>query len=140
MGRVFVIRLEDGDVVHECIERFARVKKIRSAAVIMVGGADKGSRIVVGPRNGRAKKIVPMPYLLNNVYETGGVGTIFPDSKGNPVLHSHNFFGRNNVTRSGCVRLGVKTWHIMEVVIIELTGTCASRKKDRTTGFELLIP
>jgi len=26
IGRVFVVRLEDGDVVPECIERFARKK------------------------------------------------------------------------------------------------------------------
>ena len=40
-GRVFVIRLEDGDVVHEEIEKFAREKGIKAAALIIIGGADK---------------------------------------------------------------------------------------------------
>jgi len=40
----------------------------------------------------------------------------------------------------GCVRNGVKVWHVLEVIIFELTGTTASRIKDPLTGFELLIP
>ncbi|HOW98652.1 MAG TPA: DUF296 domain-containing protein, partial [Kiritimatiellia bacterium] len=55
LGRVFVLRLEDGDVVHEVIERFAEEHNVRAASVIVVGGADKGSRLVVGPEKGRAK-------------------------------------------------------------------------------------
>ncbi len=49
LGRVLVIRLEDGDVVHECIEEAARAEGIARAAVILLGGAGAGSRIVVGP-------------------------------------------------------------------------------------------
>jgi len=48
-GRVFVLRLEDGDVLHESIEAFARARGIRAAALIALGGADKGSTLVVGP-------------------------------------------------------------------------------------------
>jgi predicted DNA-binding protein with PD1-like motif len=54
MGRIFVIRLEDGEVLHETIERFAEEQGIRAAALIIVGGADEGSRLVVGrKRDGR---------------------------------------------------------------------------------------
>jgi hypothetical protein len=38
------------------------------------------------------------------------------------------------------VRKGVKTWHVLEVVIWELTGTDAMRVLDPATGFELLQP
>ena len=31
LGRVFVVRLEDGDIVHECLERFAREQAISAA-------------------------------------------------------------------------------------------------------------
>ena len=48
-GRIFVIRLEDGDIVHEAIESFAAEKKIQAGALIIIGGADKTSRLVVGP-------------------------------------------------------------------------------------------
>lgn len=43
-GRIFVIRLEDGDVVHEEIERLAREQRIEAAALIIIGGADESSR------------------------------------------------------------------------------------------------
>ena len=36
-GRVFVIRLEHGEVLHEVLERFALEKKIAAAALILVG-------------------------------------------------------------------------------------------------------
>ena len=38
--RIFVIRLEDGDIVHEEIEKFARNQSIKAAALIIIGGAD----------------------------------------------------------------------------------------------------
>ncbi len=140
LGRIFVLRLEDGEVVHTTIEQFAKNKKVKYAAVIMLGGADKDSRIVVGPEKGRSKPIVPMELLMNNVYEAAGVGTIFPNSKDKPVLHLHSAFGRKNIAYTGCIRAGVKTWHVMEVVIFELKNTTARRKLDPKTGFELLSP
>ena len=41
-GRIFVIRLEDGDVIHEEIERFAREKGINVAALILRKGYNNG--------------------------------------------------------------------------------------------------
>ena len=139
-GRIFIIRLEDGDIVHESIEAFAREQAIESAALIVVGGADKGSRLVVGPEDGRAEKIAPMVHLLENVHEVAGVGTIFPDAKGSPVLHMHMACGRNDDTVAGCVRSGVAVWHVMEVVLFELVDNKARRAYDAITGFDLLQP
>src|SRR5208283_2450490 len=51
-GRFFILRLEDGDILHECIEAFARERNIRAAALIALGGADAGSKLVVGPQRG----------------------------------------------------------------------------------------
>jgi predicted DNA-binding protein with PD1-like motif len=139
-GRIFVIRLEDGDIVHESIEAFASEKSIQSAALIIIGGADKQSRLVVGPEDGRAGKIVAMTHMLANVHEVAGTGTIFPDKAGKPVLHMHMACGRNNDTVTGCVRTGVKVWHVMEVVLFELIESSARRVYDEATGFELLSP
>ena len=61
IGRVFVIRLEHGDIVPTCIERFAKENKISVGHVIMVGGIDSGE-VVVGPRNSR--EMPPQPLLL----------------------------------------------------------------------------
>ena len=138
LGRVLVIRLEDGDVVHECIEEAARAEGIARAAVILLGGADGGSRIVTGPEDGRAPTIVPFERVLHDVHEMAGVGTLFPDEGGAPKLHLHAAFGRDDQVTAGCIRTGVKTWIIGEVVVIELAGSEAIRRVDPDTGFELL--
>ena len=139
-GRIFVIRLEDGDIVHEAIESFAREHAIGAAALVILGGADKGSRLVVGPEDGRATPVIPMGLMLENVHEAAGVGTLFPDNEGNPVLHLHMACGRNGDTVTGCVRTGVKVWHVMEAVLFELKDSTGVRRPDEATGFKLLQP
>ena len=139
-GRIFILRLEDGDILHEKVEAFAREKSIRAAALIIVGGADEGSKLVVGPEQGRAYPIKPMELLLDSVHEITGTGTIFPDRNDHPVLHMHIAGGRKDSTKTGCVRSGVKVWHVMEVILFELVHTTACRKPDPQTGFELLEP
>jgi predicted DNA-binding protein with PD1-like motif len=138
LGRVLVVRLEDGDVVHESIEEAARAEGIARAAVILLGGADGGSRVVVGPEDGRAQPVVPMERALHDVHEMAGAGTIFPDESGRPVLHLHAAFGRDDQVTAGCIRTGVRTWIVAEAVVIELTGSRATRRRDPATGFELL--
>ncbi len=137
-GRVFVIRLHDGEILHEEVERFATQHSIRAAALIAVGGADEGSRLVVGPQEGRSQPITPMEHVLNNVHEVTGTGTIFPNEKGAPVLHMHIAAGRETSTVTGCVRRGVRVWHVLEIILFELVNTTAVRVFDRQTGFELL--
>lgn len=137
-GRVFVLRLEDGDILHEVVEKLAKEQNIRAATVTAVGGVDKGSKLVVGPEDGRAKKMNPMVHVLDNVYEATGTGTIFCDETDNPVLHMHLACGRKENTITGCVRTGVKVWYILEVVIYEIADCNALRRKDPNTGFNLL--
>jgi predicted DNA-binding protein with PD1-like motif len=139
-GRVFIIRLEDGDILHESIERFAREKNISAASLIALGGADSGSVLVTGPEEGRSDPIVPVETVLREVYEITGTGTIFPDSAGNPSLHMHISCGRSGSVITGCVRRGVKVWHVMEIILTEMTESSARRVVDPLTGFELLIP
>ena len=138
LGRIFVIRLEDKDRLDQCIQDLAQKERIKRAAVILIGGADQGSRLVVGPKEGRAQHIEPMQYLLDNVHEIAGVGTIFPSAEGEPVLHMHAACGRLGETKTGCVRAGVDIWHVGEAIIFELTDNQAVRRRDKMTGFELL--
>ncbi len=139
-GRIFIIRLEDGDIIHKEIEKFAREKSIKAAGLIILGGVDRDSKLVVGPEHGRRKPIIPMEQILDNVNEITGVGTIFPDAKGKPALHAHIACGRKSSTVTGCVRKGVKAWHVLEVILFELVDTTAVRALDSVTGFELLKP
>ena len=139
-GRVFVLRLEDGDIVHEVIEKFAKENSINSAYLTAFGGIDKDSTLVCGPENGRSKTILPNLIEIEDVHEVCGTGTIFPDENGKPLLHMHLACGRDETTRTGCVRIGVKTWHILEIILVELTDCTARRLPDKKLGLNLLIP
>jgi predicted DNA-binding protein with PD1-like motif len=140
MGRVFVVRLEQDEILHEVMEKFASDKNISAAACIALGAADKGSRFVVGPEDGNARSVVPMEHLLAEAHEIAGTGTIFPDEEGRPMLHMHLATGRQNSTITGCVRKGVKVWQVIEVIIFELLDTEALRKKSEPVGFFVLEP
>ena len=139
MGRVFVLRLEDGDRLPECIEAFAAEKGVAQAFCALVGGVGSG-RIVVGPQDGAAMPPVPMLTELAGAHEAAAVGTLFPDEAGRPKLHMHATFGRGETVKTGCIRPGIDIWTIGEFVIIELLGLDLTRKRDAATGFELLAP
>jgi len=139
-GRIFVIRLEDGEIVHEEIEGFARRHSITAAALIAVGAADGGSRLVVGPEAGDARPVHPLELVLDNVHEIAGTGTLFPDEDGHPVLHMHMACGRQGGAVTGCIRSGVRVWQVMEFVLIELTGITGRRVSQSDLGFQLLVP
>lgn len=139
-GRNFIIRLEDGDVIHESIEKFAADNNIKAAVLTALGGVDEGSILITGPEDGRAEKIVPVEYTLNNVFEALGNGTLLPEEDGKSTVHMHLSCGRNGKTVTGCIRKGVKVWHVMEIVLTEIIGTKAERRLDPSTGFRLMMP
>jgi predicted DNA-binding protein with PD1-like motif len=138
LGRVFVLRLHDGDHLPDVLESFAAEKNVSAALCFFLGGAKENSRVVVGPKNARALPPEPMVTLLEGVHEACGVGTIFADEEGKPKLHMHTSFGRNENTITGCVRMGVDIWQIGEVVMLELACEKACRVKNKQTGFEFL--
>jgi len=139
-GRVFVIRLETGDRLPDAIERLAAERGIERGFLVVLGGADDGSRVVVGPEDGVALPPVPMIHRIAGVHEIAGVGTIFPDEKGKPSLHLHAALGRGGAAVAGCTRPGVDIWTVGEVVLVERLGTAARRGIDPATGFSLLEP
>jgi len=139
VGRVFIIRLEDGDVVPGCIERFAEEHGVSVGQVILVGGIG-GGKVVVGPE--RSDEMPPQPMLLpiDGVHEVLGVGVLVPDEGGKPVLHIHGALGRSGQTMSGCLRPGVTTWLVGEVILYEVLGVNVARVRDEASGFDLLEP
>jgi len=139
IGRVFVIRLEDGDMVPECIERFAEEKGVSVGQAVLVGGIGGGD-VVVGPR--RPEEMPPEPMLLpiDGAHEVVGVGVLAPGEDGKPALHIHAALGRSGQTMTGCLRHGVTTWLVGEVILYEILGADITRIKDKQSGFELLKP
>ncbi len=139
IGRVFVIRLEDGDVVPECIERFARDNDVSVGHVILVGGIG-GGQVVVGPRHSNEKLPSPMLLPVDSAHEAVGVGVLAPGEDGTAVLHIHAALGRSGQTMTGCLRPGVTTWLVGEVILYEILDAKAARIRDKESGFALLEP
>ncbi len=118
LGRIFILRLHQNERLHEVMEKFADEKQVNSALCFFLGGAQDKSKVVVGPKDGAAMPPEPMITLLKGVHEGCGVGTIFTDEEGKPKLHMHASFGRNDNAITGCVRMGVDVWQIVEVFFI----------------------
>jgi len=138
LGRIFVLRLEEGERLNDTLEVFAREQGISRALAVFLGGAGDGSRMVVGPEDPQAAAIVPMLFSLTGAQEVLAVGTLFPNEEGQPVLHMHAAAGREGRAHVGCTRAGVDVWLVGEVVLLEILGDAGVRRKDPPTGFQLL--
>jgi len=139
IGRVFLIRLDGGDVIPECIERFAFERGVSHGQVVMVGGVGEG-RVIVGPKKNSERPPDPMRLPLDGAHEVVGVGVLAPGEDQRPVLHIHAALGRSGHTITGCLRDGVTTWLVGEVILYEIIGASASRLMDRENGLPLLVP
>jgi predicted DNA-binding protein with PD1-like motif len=137
IGRVFVLRLEDGDIIPDCIEKFAAENNISCGHVILVGGIG-GGQIVAGPKESDIMPPDPVHVPVAGAHEVVGAGIIAPDKNGRPVLHIHASLGRGPRALTGCLRPGVTTWLVGEAIIYEITGTSARRLPDEDSGFDLM--
>ena len=137
IGRVFVIRLEDGNVIPDCIEEFALEHNISVGQVILIGGIGSGE-IVTGPRSSEAMPPDPILLPVDGAHEVAGIGVLAPDENKKPVLHIHASLGRAGKSVTGCLRPGVTAWLVGEVVIYEILGAEVIRKMDQDSGFVLL--
>jgi predicted DNA-binding protein with PD1-like motif len=137
IGRVFMMRLDDGDLLPVCIEKFAQKKGVKNGFVLLIGGIGSG-QIVVGPR--KADEMPPDPMLLpiDGAHEVAAIGMLAPGDDGKATLHMHGALGRAGQTKTGCLRPGVTTWLVGEAVLYEIIGVDAKRVKDKKSGFSLL--
>jgi uncharacterized protein len=137
IGRVFILRLEDKDKIPECIERFADEHKISVGHVILIGGIGSGE-VVSGPRNSHESPPQPIVLPIDGAHEVLGIGILAPNENGKAELHLHAALGRAGATLTGCLRQGVSTWLVGEVIIYEILGANAERIMDAKSGFHLL--
>jgi predicted DNA-binding protein with PD1-like motif len=139
IGRIWVIRLDDGDRVPSCIEQFALENGVTHGQAIMVGGIG-GGQVVTGPRYSDVMPPDAMLIPVDGAHEVVGVGVLAPGADGKPVLHMHASLGRSGQTLTGCLRPGVETWLVGEVILLEICGAKATRILDSASGFSLLEP
>ena len=136
IGRVFVLRLEDDDMIPGCIEAFALERGIRVGQVLFIGGLGSGE-VVTGPRDSSRMPPDPIRIPVEGAHETIGVGLLAPDDAGTPRLHVHGALGRAGRTTTGCLRNGVSTWFMIEAIVVELkVDVC--RRPDCASGLSLL--
>jgi predicted DNA-binding protein with PD1-like motif len=132
-----MLRLDNGDVVPECIERFAAEKRLSVGYAILIGGIG-GGNIVVGPRRSNERPPQKIVLPINDAHEVLGVGIIAPGEDGKPILHIHASLGRSGNTISGCLQPGVATWLVGEVILYEILGMNVARIQDKESGLLLL--
>jgi predicted DNA-binding protein with PD1-like motif len=52
----------------------------------------------------------------------------------------HMACGRRTETTTGCVRRGVRVWHVMEIILFEILDSTGVRLLETASGFKLLNP
>lgn len=137
IGRVFILRLEDGEELKPSLERFAAEHGIQVGYVSFIGGVCSGT-IVTGPQAEQARPIQPQRREIGNMHEAAAIGLLAPGEDGNPTLHLHGALGRDSDIVNGCLREGVRTWVTGEVVLYEVLGAECQRVLDKDTGLTLL--
>jgi hypothetical protein len=135
IGRVFLLKFEDDDILIDKLGIFAKKERIKAATMIFIGALKKGE-LVTGPRK---PVIPPLPNKVNfkDGWEVMGIGTIFINAKG-PQIHIHGSMGKKNKVLTGCVRGKSKVFLVIEAVLLELKGIKATKEIDPQTGLNLL--
>ncbi len=135
IGRLFLLKFEDEDVLLEELSKIAKKENIKSAVFIFLGALKKG-HLVTGPK----KPVIPPDpnwVKFKDGWEVMGMGTIFTNKKG-PQIHIHATMGKKQKMLTGCVRKDSKVFLVIEAVIFELVGVKASKDIDPETGLNLL--
>jgi predicted DNA-binding protein with PD1-like motif len=135
IGRIFVLRLEDGEDLIASLEGLAREKGV-AAGLALFMGALKDGQMVTGPE---VATIPPTPHWENfqSAWEVVGMASIYPGEKG-PVVHIHSSMGRGREAMAGCVRIVASVYLIVEAVLFELLEVDARRVLDEKSGLHLL--
>jgi hypothetical protein len=128
LGRIFVVRIDDGEDMLVSLHQFIHDKGIQAGSLMFLGALMNG-RMVTGPEE---PVIPPTPHfvMFEGGWEVFGVGTIFP-GEGGPHVHYHASVGRSGHALTGCLREKATTYLIVEVVIMEFTGMAARREFDQ---------
>ena len=83
IGRVFLVKFKDDDILIDELSRFAKKERIKAATFVFIGALKKGD-MVTGPKK---PVIPPEPNWVSfkNAWEVMGIGTIFTNKSGRAV-------------------------------------------------------
>ncbi len=135
VGRVIVMKFEDGDPILDNIAGVAKKENIRTGVIYLVGGM-KEATIVVGPET---EELPPVPVWreIKESHEILGIGTIFWQGE-EPKIHLHGAYGKRDDVKVGCLREKGDAFIILEGIILEINGVDAVRNIDPRSNMVLL--
>jgi len=136
LGRVFVVRIEDGEDLIQSIQRFVKEKRVQSGMILFLGALREG-KFITAPKEPTIPPGAPFVEEAKEAWETFGIGTVYPN-EGDPQVHIHASAGRKDEVITGCLREKSKTYLIIEAIILEFVGLGAERAFDEKTGLTLL--
>ena len=136
IGRVFVVRIDDGEDMLQSLRQFVLDKNVLTGSILFLGALMNG-RMVTGPEE---PVIPPVPHfvMFEGGWEVFGVGTVYP-GEGGPHIHFHATVGRSGHALTGCLRENARTYLIVEAIITEYTGLAARREFDEKTQLQLPV-
>jgi predicted DNA-binding protein with PD1-like motif len=135
VGRVFLLKFENDDILIKELERLARQEKLKTAVFVFLGALREG-HLVTGPK----KPVIPPEpnwRAFRDGWEVMGMGSLFTGKKG-PQIHVHASMGQKDKVMTGCVRKESKVFLVIEAVVFELKGVKAAKDIDPKTGLNLL--
>lgn len=136
LGRVFVVRIDDGEDFLAAMQQFIQKKEILTGTILFLGAIKEG-RMVTGPEE---LTIPPVPHfvMFEGGWETFGIGTIYPGDHG-PMIHYHTSVGRAGHALTGCLREKATAYLVIEAVVFEFTGLNIRREFDEKTQLHLPV-
>ncbi len=135
IGRIFLLKFNDNDVLLDKLSSFAGKEKLKAATMVFIGALKKGE-LVTGPK----KPVIPLKpnkVYFKDAWEVMGVGTIFSNTSGHQI-HIHGSMGKKLKTLTGCVRGKSRVFLVIEAIVFELKGLKATKVIDPKTGLNLL--
>lgn len=135
LGRVFVLRMDDGEDLIAALQTFVREKRIESCMALFIGALRDG-RMVTGPEE---PVIPPVTHFepFEDAWEVFGMATIYPSDEG-PKMHVHSALGQKREALLGCIREKARVYLVVEAVLFEFSGLNVRREWDEKT--ELYLP
>lgn len=130
IGRVFAVRMDNGDDVLNELSGLAVKENIKSAFFMMLGAMDR-AELVTGPKE---KAIPPVEVwsAFNDVRQIIGVGNIIRENN-TPKIHLHAVAGSSKEMIMGCVRKTTQAFMYLDICIIEM-DIPAERIYDKNMG------
>ncbi len=132
VGRIFVVRFDEGDDFLGGMKEMIVKEDIRSGWFHVLGGIREAD-VVTGPKEA-VMPPEPVWKEVREVKEVLGAGSIFWDGD-EPKIHLHTALGHHGDTLTACMRENTKVYLVLEVCIIEISGIDVSRPWYEKGGF-----